>query len=105
MVKLKVGIQLRGCLHLETKGRSPKKWSVMIGGNKWYPIFGYTPRNKVVTTRTVVCLDSSFSMAGFALKAPHERNSLERHDELLALLALFYKSRTTKECPLEIHES
>ena len=36
----------RGCLHLEVKDRSPKKWSVMIGGNKWYPVFGYTSKNK-----------------------------------------------------------
>jgi hypothetical protein len=33
---------LRGYLHLEAKGRSPKKCSDVIGGNKWYPAFGYT---------------------------------------------------------------
>ena len=38
--------QLRGCLHLEAKGQSPKKCSNVIGGNKWYPAFGYTPKNK-----------------------------------------------------------
>jgi hypothetical protein len=33
---------LRDCLHLEAKGQSPKKCSDVIGGNKWYPAFGYT---------------------------------------------------------------
>jgi hypothetical protein len=33
---------IRGCLHLEAKGQSPKKCSDVIGGNKWYPAFGYT---------------------------------------------------------------
>jgi hypothetical protein len=33
--------QLKGCLHLEAKGRSPKKCSDVIGGNKWYLAFGY----------------------------------------------------------------
>jgi hypothetical protein len=32
-------IELRGCLHLEAKGWSPKKWSVVIDGNKRYPVF------------------------------------------------------------------
>jgi hypothetical protein len=53
----------------------------------------------------VVCLDSSFSLTGFALRAPHERKFGEQQDELLASLALFYKSCTTKECLLEIQES
>jgi hypothetical protein len=38
--------ELRGCLHLEAKGWSPKKCCNVIGGNKWYPTFGYTPKNK-----------------------------------------------------------
>jgi hypothetical protein len=33
---------LRGYLHLKAKGRSSKKCSDVIGGNKWYPVFGYT---------------------------------------------------------------
>jgi hypothetical protein len=36
----------RGCLYLEAKIRSPKKRSILIGGNKRYPVFGYKPRNK-----------------------------------------------------------
>jgi hypothetical protein len=39
-------IYLRGYLHLKAKGRSPKKCSDVIGGNKWYLAFGYTPKNK-----------------------------------------------------------
>jgi hypothetical protein len=35
-----------GGLQLEANGWSPKKWSVIIGRNKRYPDFGYTPRNK-----------------------------------------------------------
>jgi hypothetical protein len=33
---------LRGCLHLEAKGWSPKKCTDVIAGNKWYPTFVYT---------------------------------------------------------------
>ena len=33
--------KFRGYLHLEANGQSPKKWSVVIGGNKQYSIFGY----------------------------------------------------------------
>jgi hypothetical protein len=34
--------QIRGCLYLEAKGMSTKKCSDGVGGNKWYPTFGYT---------------------------------------------------------------
>ena len=37
---------LRGYLHLEAKGLSPKKYINVIGGNRWYPAFGYMPKNK-----------------------------------------------------------
>jgi hypothetical protein len=73
-------------------------------------IHGNFPRNKIPksqgdTTRAAVSFDSSFSLASFTFRAPHERKFGKGQDELLALLALFYKSRTTKECPLEIQES
>jgi hypothetical protein len=53
-------------------------------------------------TRAAVSFDRSFSLANFTFRAPHERKFGKGQDELLALLALFHKSRTTTECPLEI---
>jgi hypothetical protein len=56
-------------------------------------------------TQAVVCLNSNFSLIGFVLRASDEKKSLERQNELSALLALFHKSRTTRKCSLEIWES
>ena len=57
------------------------------------------------TTQVAVSFYRSFSLANFTFRAPDERKFGKGQDELLALLAFFHKSRTTRECSLEIQES